>query len=96
MNKTLLAVAILIMATIPSFAQDWAETSTGAAAYDCALIGLMAADLGARAIAKVDDGLYSIRDFFAILVPDCIPDVDPHPASLSEDLCHRMDTERNA
>lgn len=73
MKKAFLAVALSLVISLPSLAQDWVDTPDGGAAYDCTLIGAMAADLGARAIARVEDDLYSLIEFFAIIVPDCKP-----------------------
>ena len=94
MNKLTFVVAILLMLTAPGMAQDWVITADGAAAYDCAVITAMSAEFGTHAIVRLDTDLYSLSDFFGILVPDCKPALDsPSPISSPE---HEADWKKSA
>ena len=81
MKKSLLLSLILLLVLGKSLAQDWVQTDSGAASYNCTLIGALSAEFGGYDIARVDGRYYSPAQFFEVVVSDCLFDGDVAPAS---------------
>lgn len=94
MNKLTFMAAILLMLAAPGMAQDWVKTADGAAAYDCAVITAMSLEFRTHTIVRLDTDLYSLSDFFGILVPDCKPALDS-PSTISSPE-HEADRKKSA
>jgi len=73
-------IGLLLLAS-GALAQEWVKTKSGGAVYDCQLIGAIATDFGARPVVRLEGEHYSISAFFAILVPNCQPAIDPSDTS---------------
>ena len=92
MKKSLLLSLILLLVLGKSLAQDWVQTDSGAASYNCTLIGALSAEFGGYDIARVDGGYYTPIEFFQVVVSDCLFEGDV--ASASPD--HKPDWKKSA
>lgn len=92
--KTIAIVILTFMLfSLNAFAQEWVKSEDGGAVYDCELIAAIASDFGARAVVRLEGEHYSVSAFFAILVPNCQPAIDPSEKSASAE--HEPDWKRS-
>ncbi len=92
MKKSLLLSLILLLVLGKSLAQEWVQTDSGAASYNCTLIGALSAEFGAYDIARVDGDYYTPIQFFQVVVSDCL--FEGEVASASPD--HEPDWKKSA
>ena len=61
----------------PDHEPDWTASAMHQTEYDCAVLRLMLAAYGGEILVQAaSDVSYTLSEFFASLVPDCIPGVD--------------------